>query len=77
MKRPHSLPSNAVHAAGWLARLAVELLELGALAGAAMVAHFGAKTARRVNRKGLLGWGTVALIVLFVTATLIELVELV
>ena len=77
MKRPHSLPSDAVHAAGWLVRVAVELLELGALAGAAVVAHFGAKMARRVNRKGLLGWGTVALIVLFVTAALIELIELV
>ena len=77
MKRPAGLPSGVAHAAGRPARLAVELLELGALAGAAVIAHFGIKTARRINRKGLLGWGTVVLAVLLITTAIIELIELV
>jgi hypothetical protein len=70
-------PTGAVHAAALIARLAIEALEFGALAATAVIANFAGKILRRVNRRGLFGWGTVTLAVFLLTTLVIELLELV
>ena len=70
-------PTGAVHTASLMARLAVEALELGALAATVVMASFTGKLLRRVNRRGLFGWGTVALALFLLTTLIIELLELV
>jgi hypothetical protein len=70
-------PTRAVHAAAWAGRISVEVLEICALAATAAIAYPVGKMLRRVNRRGLLGWGTVSLAVLLLATVAIEIVELV
>jgi hypothetical protein len=67
---------GVVHSAAWVARLAVEALQLGVLAVTAAIAYLAGKMLRRVNRKGLLGWGVIVLAALLFTAVIVELLEL-
>jgi hypothetical protein len=67
---------GAVHTAVWFGRLSAEALELGTLAVTAVIAHLGRKALRRVNRKGLLGWGIVVLAALLVATVILEIIEM-
>jgi hypothetical protein len=76
VKRRIGTPGGAVHTAAWLGRLSAEALELGTLVTTAAVAHVGRRALRRVNRRGLLGWGTVLAVAALLTGAIVELVEL-
>jgi hypothetical protein len=76
VKRRIGPPGGAVRTAAWLGRLSAEALELGTLAVSAVIAHLGRRALRRVNRRGLLGWGTVLAVAALLTAAIIETIEL-
>jgi hypothetical protein len=76
VKRPAGPAGSAIHTAVWFGRLSAEALELGALAATAAITHLGSRALRRVNRRGLLGWGAVLAVAALVAATIVELIEL-
>ena len=77
MKRIATPHKGVIGATGWVARLAIEAVTLGMLVAIAALLGFSGRMLRRINRRGLVGWGLVGPLVLLLTTVLIELVELI